>query len=190
MTDFEFMAHLQNEMLTQDHVSQADPRFWVVQGTERIYGVDEEHDCDGCVLVLDDGEDEIEDMQGAFDWLVESYSIEEFSLSDECITVIDDEDETILESLKDVHDYLWGIKSLSNAYLVFYRNVDKNYEDTMFLTNRECKEHIKRNHYHYPKDAHSYAMTAWRSPQVERLYQVIQNTDWERLMKEANDAND
>lgn len=29
--DIEFLKELQNEMLTQDTICQADPRFWVVQ---------------------------------------------------------------------------------------------------------------------------------------------------------------
>ena len=53
-------------------------------------------------------------------------------------------------------------------------------ENTMFLTLRECKEHIKANHYHY-KDPISYAMTAWRSPQVEKLWKILQEVDWGRL---------
>ena len=53
-------------------------------------------------------------------------------------------------------------------------------KDTMFLTLRECKEHIARNSYHYT-DPHPYAMTAWRSPQVERLWKILQEVDWNKL---------
>ena len=51
--------------------------------------------------------------------------------------------------------------------------------DTMFLTNREAKEHLKSNHYHYTSKAHTYAMTAWRSPQVEKLIHILQTADFE-----------
>lgn len=57
--------------------------------------------------------------------------------------------------------------------------------NTFFLTLRECKEHIQRNHYHYNKTVHSYAMTAWRSPQVEKLYEILENVDFSKLMKEG-----
>ena len=50
--------------------------------------------------------------------------------------------------------------------------------DTMFLTLRECEEHIKRNHYHYNNPL-PYAITAWRSPQVERLIEILQTVDWD-----------
>lgn len=41
--------------------------------------------------------------------------------------------------------------------------------DTMFLTLDEAKRHIEANHYHYTDRVQAYAMTAWRSPLVERL---------------------
>jgi len=56
------------------------------------------------------------------------------------------------------------------------------YYDPMFLTKKECEDHIERNGYNY-SEPHSYAMTAFRSPQVEKLYDVLQNTDWESLLK-------
>lgn len=48
---------------------------------------------------------------------------------------------------------------------------------TMFLTIRECREHIKANDYHYKKP-HPYAMTAFRSPQVEKLIKILRTVDW------------
>jgi hypothetical protein len=48
----------------------------------------------------------------------------------------------------------------------------------MFLTKRECKEHIERNHYHYNDTVHTYAMTAWRSPQVEKLIKILQTENF------------
>lgn len=56
--------------------------------------------------------------------------------------------------------------------------VDRNAPNTMFLTLRECKEHIQANDYHY-RNPHPYAMTAWRSPQVEKLIEILQTADWD-----------
>lgn len=50
-------------------------------------------------------------------------------------------------------------------------------EDTLFLTLRECREHIERNRHHY-KRPRTYAQTAWRSPQFERLISILQQVDW------------
>ncbi|MNV83812.1 hypothetical protein D3C71_1776370 [compost metagenome] len=54
-------------------------------------------------------------------------------------------------------------------------------QNTMFLTKQEAKDHIKSNHYHYTKEAHTYAMTAWRAPKVERLLKILSEFDFERL---------
>lgn len=35
--EINFLMELQKEMNTQDNVGQADPRFWVILGSEKIY---------------------------------------------------------------------------------------------------------------------------------------------------------
>ena len=69
-------------------------------------------------------------------------------------------------------------------HFVPMRNVERIAENTMFLTLRECKEHIERNRHHY-HDPKTYAMTAWRSPQVERLWKILQEVDWSNLNVEG-----
>ena len=64
------------------------------------------------------------------------------------------------------------------------RKVNKNRENTFFMTLRECREHIAANDYHYHGDAHPFAMTAWRSPQVEKLWKILQEVDWSELRGE------
>lgn len=56
-----------------------------------------------------------------------------------------------------------------------------NVPDTFFMTLRECREHIERNRRHYDESAHPFAMTAWRSPQVEKLWAILQEVDWRGL---------
>lgn len=60
------------------------------------------------------------------------------------------------------------------------RNSERIAENTMFLTSRECREHIERNRHNY-LDPIPYAMTAWRSPQVERLCKILQEINWDEL---------
>ena len=80
-----------------------------------------------------------------------------------------------------------------DEYMVgYYRNEHHIYPDTMFLTNRSCKKHIELNHYHYDANVHSYAMTAWRSPEVEQLWNILQKVDWLKMREETygkRDAN-
>ena len=72
----------------------------------------------------------------------------------------------------------------------YYRNEHHIYPDTMFLTNRSCKRHIELNHYHYDSDVHSYAMTAWRSPEVEKLWDILQKVDWLKMREEIYGKRD
>jgi len=51
----------------------------------------------------------------------------------------------------------------------------------MFLTKAEAKKHIQLNHYHYSPKAHTYAMTAWRAPTIERLLKILENFEWDKI---------
>lgn len=53
--DIEFLAALQNEMNTQPHVGQADPRFWVVM-THRLRMTLRDEDIDYVAITSEDGE--------------------------------------------------------------------------------------------------------------------------------------
>ena len=55
--------------------------------------------------------------------------------------------------------------------------------NTMFLTKAECKKHIEKNAYHYTSKAHSYAMTAWRSPKVDRLLNILSTMHWDYILE-------
>ena len=58
------------------------------------------------------------------------------------------------------------------------------YPNTMFLTEKEAREHLERNYYHYSEDAHTYCMVAWRSPEVEKLWKILRETKWDCKDKE------
>lgn len=184
--DIEFLKELQHEMLTQDHVSQAAPRFWVVRGTVREYGIQDGW-CDGESIRID-CESCIDTMEEAYEHLIEYYSKipYKYCKDKDIVSYYDDTREEWIEliNLEDVCEFL---KENGNdeAEIIGHREVEKIYENTMFLTNRECKAHIKANHYHYPKDAHSYAMTAWRAPEVARLWNILDKINWDEVEKLA-----
>lgn len=39
----------------------------------------------------------------------------------------------------------------------------------MFLTETDAERHLKLNHYHYSKDAHTYVDHAWRAPELSEF---------------------
>lgn len=193
--DFDFLIELQHEMLTQDHVSQAAPRFWVV-ATDKYQELGTEECFDGTNLYSSDEADVLcaGDMASILEYVIEHYpeEMEGFAFIDQCrhytVTFGEDEDreeETIFCS-EELLDFLKEHNVITDDYeLIYYRNVHHIYPNTMFLTNRSCKEHIKANYYHYNGDAHSYAMTAWRSPEVERLWKILDVIDWKTMRRMA-----
>lgn len=64
---------------------------------------------------------------------------------------------------------------IDERYVAYCPFIAKN---RMFLTRAEAEAHLESNYYHYTDWAHTYAMTAWRSPQVERLLNVLHEADF------------
>ena len=165
--DIEFLAALQDEMNTQPHQCQADPRFWVVlthEYREAWEGVDR---IDRVTLVDDNGE-----------------ALESLTPNRAVLAAMD----------AGTKGYEWlGFREYIERWCddtgrraIFETKKVRIAENTMFLTLREAKEHIKRNDYHYI-DPHTYGMTAWRSPQVEQLYKILHEVDFKRLLEVSND---
>lgn len=191
--EIEFLKQLQKEMNTQDHICQADPRFWVIKGTERLYHVEEP---DGYELYDKYGCDTVaEDMKEIVEYIVENllddinkkqgtkYNIElNVGIFSDSILVnwTDDdgeEESEELENLQDIQNWLEGF-GYDEYVIISYKYVPKIYENTMFLTQKDAEDHLRSNDYHYSSDAHTYAMTAWRSPAVEKLVNILQTVDW------------
>jgi hypothetical protein len=200
--DYNFLIDLQNEMLTQDHVSQAAPRFWVVGGTRKVATAPEYADgvqliCDTAIMA--DGlaeavehfkeriEDNVEDLDDQIIIEKEDYSFESYK-----VLKIDKNrdvlyEQTCITEISELIDAMVDVNLIDDTeYSIgYYYNEHYRYPNTMFLTNRSCKEHIVANHYHYSGDAHSYAMTAWRSPEVERLFNILDKINWHLMKEEA-----
>ncbi|NFF75949.1 hypothetical protein [Clostridium sporogenes] len=178
--DKNFLKQLQHEMLTQDTVGQANPRFWVVMQDVKIYGIEDYLDITGQTIIYD-GEEIGDTLEEVCDFLVdyiydESLEYELTYFHNSISTNGWDE----LYTMEDTFNFMNEELGMKNIELVNYRIEQRIVPDTMFLTLRECQEHIKSNSYHY-KNPHPYAMTAWRSPQVARLYEILMNTDWKNL---------
>ena len=202
LEDLDFLIELQHEMLTQDHVGQAAPRFWVIQGTRRAF-CGSEYGTDGEVL-CQDSEEYADGLEEAIEYFTNNYEakLEEANVSIEKDNVLggyivkhmvidkDGDDLSEERNAWTVDELIEALEEFdvidSNAYSsACYKLEDYIYPDTLFLTNRSCKEHIRLNYYHYSSDAHSYAMTAWRSPEVKKLWEILDKIDWEAIKKEV-----
>lgn len=87
--------------------------------------------------------------------------------------------------LSDINDIQEWLNEHGYDYeVISYKIIPKIYKDTMFLTQKDAEEHLKANDYHYSADAHTYAMTAWRSPRVAKLIEILQKVDWNESLEE------
>jgi hypothetical protein len=150
--EIEFLNNLSKELQEQDKISidcQATPRFWCVAQYEYNPCWVEQADKH---LFYDDEGSSYETFDELLEMLIDNGYID---------TKLGYED---IDDLKGVYDEVAEVP-------VKREHIIK--QNTMFFTKRECQEHIKRNHYHYNKSVHTYAMTAWRSPQVERIMKFL-----------------
>lgn len=191
--EIKFLMDLQKEMNTQSHVGQADPRYWVIKGSEREYGIETGYE--------DDSEVILDGTTVAYDLVSFAKYIEENVLEDinsdgverkmslvsgifhpsVKISWNDDEYEDY-EEFDNLEDMCEWLNDKGYEFTVSnYRIIPKIYENTMFLTNKEAQEHLKANYYHYSDDAHTYAMTSWRNPETEKLWEILQKVDWEKI---------
>lgn len=201
--EIRFLLELQKEMNTQDHLSQADPRFWVIKGTEKEYGIETGYE-DGADLAEADGGDTVAtDMESAMVYIRDNLLDEinetdgikrSIELSDGIfhptihISWNDDgfEDGEEFDNMEEVAEWL---RDQGYDYRVTnYRYVEKIYPNTMFLTQKAAEEHLKANDYHYSDDAHTYAMTSWRSFETETLWKILQQVDWRILLPRLQSA--
>jgi hypothetical protein len=94
-----------------------------------------------------------------------------------------------IEELKELQEYgsendlvEWIKENIDeDCYLVHEKEEPFIVENTMFLTKEEAKRHIELNKHHYTSKVHTYAMTAWRAPKVERLLNILETFDWESI---------
>ncbi len=172
--DIEFLKNLQEEMNTQSHDCQAAPRFWVVAQEEKfVANID---CCDGCILINNEGTEIGETLDEVKEFFKDNFDQEDYDSLN-----LSEFDNDEFADLEDIARHLHHAFPDEGYHVWYYRNVHVIKDSTLFLTKRECKEHIEANHYHYNKTVHSYAMTAWRSPQVETLYEILENVDFGKI---------
>lgn len=189
--ELDFLLKLQKEMNTQDDVSQAEPRYLVIKGSEKLYRV--EDDIDGYELLdVDGGYSSVATNDKEIFEYIRDEIIPDFNSNteDEEKIKIDFENEEI--HLENEGEYISGTddvvewlkdKTCGNYELVSYRIVHKIYDNTMFLTQTNAENHLRLNYYHYSDDAHAYAMTSWRSSETEMLWKILRQVDWEDVLK-------
>lgn len=157
--DIEFLLSLRKELNTQDHDYQASPRFWVVkqQKTRMVpkgFG-------DREIIIDKESGYNFESEKEFKEFLISEYDYKPEDLAE-------------IEYLSDLAEFADELGERFEIMDVI--DTDEICENTFFLTKKECAKHIEENLHHYNKP-HTYAMTAWRSPEVKRLWQILHGTE-------------
>ncbi|CAI6269898.1 hypothetical protein NSQ09_21870 [Bacillus sp. FSL W8-1202] len=166
--DIQFLKELQNELKTQDHDSQAEPRFWTVGDYEWVEAREENAERYSVYLPY------IAEAY-VFDAYLEEIK-EDSELSKEALTELQEIEDDYDDAIEWIQKYID-----EEAELIPERKVHIIQPNTMFLTKAEAKRHIRLNKHHYTSEAHTYAMTAWRAPKVERLFKILETFDWKSI---------
>lgn len=175
--DIQFLKELQQELLTQETDYQAAPRFWVIMDY-RNAPANEDYDNGYEVYIYNDGDyEEFHDFKDLKQFL-EMYFKDEIELDIELQNRLNDEHEDI--------GYLWDYIEETLNYEGHFSKVYMKEEsyivpDTMFITKEDAKKHLESNKHHYSPKAHTYAMTAWRSPSVNRLWKILETFEWDKI---------
>lgn len=173
--DIEFLKELQKRIKEGKRCGEAEPAFWMIEdrfcyGSSDPEGADETqlvNPEDGHVWADEDVEDVKDILWDAMDDLMLTYDLEECKTIKDVIRLMEYND---IDG--DREGYLW---------LTYVQHYWKIIEETgAFLTYEDCQRHLDENRYNYSKDAHPYALTAWRNPTFERLWRIITETDWEK----------
>lgn len=174
--EIQFLKKLQKEMNTQDNCGQADPRYWVIRDFDKVYG-EKLNNPDGfTVYDSDDGNDVCEIEYRIFgsskmaDEILKELEEQEYELSD-------DDKQTICDAY-DLDSLIEALEELD--FSVMQYEIVPKYSG-MFLTQKAAEEHLRANYYHYSGNATTYAMTAWRSKEADRLYKILHSVDFEQL---------
>lgn len=185
--ELDFLSDLQHELNTQDHVGQADPRFWVIMGQEKQV-VPSGYE-DDVVLYDDNAAEKLADgMDDIIKFLNKKFKDDDepWTITQECssYTIKSKEDDEYDEYLCDLEELEeWLHKNNHKDYTFHYYSCKPMvYPNTMFLTEKAAATHLRQNDYHYDATAHTYAMTAWRSPDVEKLIKILQTVDFSNII--------
>lgn len=179
--DIQFLKQLQQELLTQEVDGQAAPRYWSIMDYKWIITAEGHEDR---VSLFDSDACETTELNDYVDEILNERN-DEFT---------EEEIEELKEQLEwgspsDIFDWIERYDDDSRFYPIYEEQVSFIAPNTMFLTKAEAKRHLELNHYHYSAKAHTYAMTAWRAPKMERLIKILETFDWNKIEEIADERS-
>jgi len=176
--EIDFLINFQTELNTQNTMSTASPRYWVIRSKVRKYNVEYGDKCvvDDDGIVAETSAELIEHLSdvyyddAAVMKLINVFVREGFNKPDCTIEM-----GHILTMIED-----------SCPYISCYRVVTYDYEEitqpnAIFLTEKDASNHLKINGHNYPHDSWTYCMHGYRSFEFEQLIKILETVDWSKL---------
>lgn len=178
--DIKFLKELSTELNTQDYGFQAQPAFWTIGDYGWIQA------SDGCgdrqtIYAFDINEDHaltyLEMAKDLVDLYYE-YDIDDWDLSeynkDRFVNIMEDMKNGVSVGQYN-YDNILTILDLLDIDYSEHEETKNHYivPNTFFLTKREAENHLQENKHHYTDEVHPYLMTAWRSPEFEKLLGIL-----------------
>lgn len=193
-SETEFIANLKNELISQPTDGNASPRFWVIAQQQRVPVPDEY--AEAYELIHDDGDVttlySVNDVLSLIENYIENDDDNATHMYNDLKSKIDEglTLDTMLDEINNLHEKYPNEEFLSKFKEEPYAEVHTIKENTMFLTKKDAQEHLKSNKHHYNGSAHTYAMTAFRSPAYSRLLGILANKDLEITVSKSKTQED
>ncbi|MGF0347678.1 hypothetical protein ACQR3P_28975 [Rhodococcus sp. IEGM1300] len=179
--DVEALSRLQDRMRYEDehdYDCQASPRFWMIMDYREVVG-NVDYDDGRNVLVHNDGDfTEFNDKDDIREHFNEYLDEDDENVYSELYAILDNENKSYDDAVEYV---LENLNKDGHFEELFMRQESFLSYNGFFLTKQEAKEHLKSNSHHYTSNAHTFAMTAWRSPQVTEIYRLLHQADFKKL---------
>lgn len=172
--DVAFLKELQHELQTQYNFGTASPHYWHIEEEKMVRTFEGNGevgiiDWEGDVLFHDDM------TQRLFDELKHK------KLDEKLPSAFGDGETYSYEEGYEIAKDIWE-KHLNSPfpYELCYFTDEYKTAYPLFLTYKECKEHIKRYGYNY-SNPHALCIYSDRTPNFEKLLDILTNVDFEQL---------
>lgn len=163
--DYEFLKELQHELNTQPNDGSAEPVYWGVMD----YDYELTAEGNGEPRIGIDGESYT--LEGAIECVNDDISEYDKDIQEAWAKVNKEDADDVAFFMKEELEW--------NCDVYWVEEKGRITRNTgAFITKRACKEYIERFGYNHNK-AHTYAMTAYRNFELERLLKILRTMNLE-----------
>lgn len=191
--DYHFLMELQQELTAQSNDGNADPVYWGVMETRKVCVPE---GCGDAAIYVGDGV--VLSLEEAIEWVNErigEYSQEVQVLWKELHKDIQDHwEEWCYSNVDDMVEFIQQKMNCKECTWVYERDEKCISRETgAFITKRACQQYIDQFGYNHTKP-HTYAMTAFRNFELERLLKILREgldftpakSIWHKLTEDAD----